>query len=107
MKYLKKSAEGVYVLSHHLTPEVSAMFAAMSSRMPAGGIEARYMQIVEAIKPDLWNECPPKERGRPDAYWVEKAEDCLCEYPLHPKVQEFFDQFVLKYGHSSILELAR
>lgn len=34
-----------------------------------------------------------------------KAEDRLCEYPLHPKVQRFFDDFVSKYGHSSILEL--
>lgn len=33
------------------------------------------------------------------------AEDRLCEYPLHPRVQKFFDDFVGKYGHSSILEL--
>ena len=35
----------------------------------------------------------------------EVAEDRLCEYPLHPKVQAFFDQFVRDYVHSTILEL--
>jgi thymidylate synthase ThyX len=35
----------------------------------------------------------------------ERAEEALTTYPLHPKVQGFFDQFVGAYGHSSILEL--
>ena len=42
----------------------------------------------------------------PEAHgWLGIAEERLCEYPLHPKVQKFFDDFVGKYGHSSIMEL--
>jgi hypothetical protein len=33
------------------------------------------------------------------------AEDALTVYPLHQKVQGFFDQFVGQYGHSSPMEL--
>lgn len=36
---------------------------------------------------------------------LDRAEDRLTEYPLHPKVHKFFDDFVSKYGHSSIMEL--
>jgi len=80
------------------------MFAAMSSRAPVGGIKARYRQVVEAVAEDI--EAPyvtndaDEQRMRRDL-----AEDRLCEYPIHPKVQKFFDDFVGKYGHSSILEL--
>lgn len=123
MRYLKTTAPGVIALDHRLTPEVSAMFAAMSSRMPAGGIEARYMQIVEAVAEGLYNEVKQRAAGSAANWptwpalrsgqdtslsltaWLRQGEDRLCEYPLHPKVQEFFDQFVLNYGHSSIMEL--
>lgn len=134
-KYLRPVAEypGFFVLDHRLVPEVSAMFAAMSSRMPLGGIEARYGQIIEAVAETLYEaqrarhpeeyplpweemlnkhrlsplngeESPPREGYR--LCWHDEAEEELTTYPLHPKVQEFFNQFVLQYGHSSILELS-
>jgi len=81
------------------------MFAAMSSRLPTGGIVGRYKQIVEAVLEGGYSQ---PERFKYDRDWVPTfggAEDVLCEYPLHPRVQAFFDQFVLNYGHSSILEL--
>jgi hypothetical protein len=110
MKYLHEPAPGVYHLDHRLAPEVSAMFAAMSSRMPKGGIQARYGEIVEAVAEGMiadtmkWGgregeEFPVNDTAR------KRAEDRLCEYPIHPRVQGFFDRFVLNYGHSSIMEL--
>jgi len=84
MKYLHESAPGTIVLDHRLTPEVRAMLAAMVSRSPVGGMRQRYAEVVEAAGGD---------------------EDALTTYPLHPKVQGFFDQFVGQYGHSSVLEL--
>jgi hypothetical protein len=132
MKYLHEDAPGIYHLDHMLAPEVSAMFAAMSSRMPKGGIKARYKQIVEAVAEDIYeqrraeyptdyllpweqmvedhrtsslNGDPSPPKGHVWLRWHDEAEDRLCEYPIHPRVQEFFDQFVLNYGHSSILEL--
>lgn len=109
-KYLHEDAEGVFHLDHRLAPEVSAMFAAMSSRMPAGGIEARYKQIVEAVAEDLIAQSMSYGGREGETFPVngtarKRAEDLLCEYPIHPRVQEFFDKFVLKYGHSSIMEL--
>ncbi|MDB4278820.1 hypothetical protein N9917_04395 [Deltaproteobacteria bacterium] len=105
MKYLHEDAEGVYHLDHRLLPEVSAMFAAMSSRLPTGGIVGRYKQIVQAVLEGGYEQ---PERFKGDRDWVPTfagAEDVLCEYPIHPRVQEFFDKFVLNYGHSSIMEL--
>jgi len=130
-KYLHKVNESCWKLDHRVTPEVSAMFSAMVSRLPLGGIEARYRQVVEAVAqercrelledrktgleavgiavennplhPDAvsWSTLP--ERVRDDLR--AQAEDKLTEYPLHPKVQEFFDKFVGQYGHGSIKEL--
>jgi thymidylate synthase ThyX len=97
--------EGFYWLDHRLTPEVRAMFAAMSSRMPVGGIRARYAQVVEAVRADLEEELRSEGVMTLVGTPSEVAEDRLCEYPLHPKVKEFFNKFVLNYGHSSILEL--
>ena len=131
-KYLHKVGDHSYFLSHHLTPEVRAMFAAMTSRTPVGGLPARYGQVVEAVAESLyetyrakypsdyplpWEDMlndhrlsplngepsPPREGYR--MRWHVEAEDALTQYPLHPKVVEFFDQFVRNYGHSSILEL--
>ena len=79
-----------FYLDSRLVPEVRAMLAAMSSRMPLGGVQARYQQLIDAV-----------EVGGHQTL----AEDRLCEYPLHPKVQKFFDDFVGSYGHSSIMEL--
>jgi hypothetical protein len=86
-KYLHEVGPNIYHLDHRLTPEVRAMLAAMASRLPAGGIQARYAQLVAAVA-----ETQPN------------PEDRLTEYPLHPKVQGFFDEFVGRYGHSSIQE---
>lgn len=118
-KYLHVVAEGIFWLDHRVCPEVSGMLAAMSSRAPVGGVRARYAQIVEAVAGDLyesdratrpnqgdfwpaWGDIKDKQ---PYQSWYVLAEDRLCTYPLHPKVQKFFDDFVGKYGHSSILEL--
>lgn len=86
MKYLHNEPEGShnYWLDHRLVPEVRAMLAAMSSRMPIGGVCARYQQLLDVVE----------------------SEERLTEYPLHPRVQKFFDDFVGQYGHSSILELS-
>lgn len=117
-KYLHAVGVSTFWLDHKLTPEVRAMLAAMASRAPLGGVQARYAQIVEAVGQSLFEE----KRARlaednpdgeimtweqlPEAHgWLGIAEDRLCDYPLHPKVQKFFDDFVGKYGHSSILEL--
>ena len=111
MTYLHETSRGMFYLDHRLVPEVSAMFAAMASRAPLGGIKARYKQVVDAIYADVhpkWAEFAKKMGGTPesgDAAAWDAAENLLCEYPLHPKVQKFFDDFVGKYGHSSIMEL--
>lgn len=138
-KYLHAVGESTFWLDHRLTPEVRAMFCAMASRAPVGGIRARYEQVVEAVAESLWDDKNPRHP------WVDmvqlaaepgassdilfrdlddpflhvtrttlrqelddcrtRAEDRLCGYPLHPKVQKFFDDFVARYGHSSIMEL--
>jgi len=126
-KYLHIIHPGFYYLDHKLTPEVRAMFCAMTSRMPAGGIQARYMEVVEEVAESLYEQWTPDIVGEPgdripwnhipwsvkegtgnlrDLYerFVEQAEDALTEYPLHPVVQAFFDKWVGKYGHSSIVE---
>lgn len=104
-KYLHSPALGTYYLDNRLVPEVRAMFCAMASRMPAGGIKQRYAEVVETVRDGLDEEAREagimKLVGTP----LDVAEDRLCEYPLHPRVQEFFDKFVAAYGHSSILEL--
>jgi hypothetical protein len=131
MKYLHQHGKHTWHLDHRLVPEVRAMFTAMSSRMPVGGLVARYTEVVEAV----WARAVLHEEGRqyhfgdhawrplPAHLWrgekeshehhnsrvsphiPEMAEDRLCEYPLHPRVQAFFDKFVAAYGHSSVLEL--
>lgn len=126
-KFLHQVGEGTFWLDHRLVPEVRGMLAAMSSRAPLGGVRARYGQIVEAVAESLWDQVradaeagdgyenkrhvPSWTKANEEAHrWTvastrSAAEDRLCEYPLHPKVQKFFDDFVGKYGHSSILEL--
>jgi hypothetical protein len=126
MKYLHADAQGIYHLDHRLTAEVRAMLCAMASRMPAGGIAARYSEIVEAVAESLWDTARV-EAAAGDGYenkkrlpsWedakdlpmystdstLSQAEERLTVYPLHPKVQVFFDKFVKMYGHSSIMEL--
>jgi len=121
-KFLHESSPGIYFLDHRLTPEVRAMFASMASRLPSGGIRARYEQVVDEVAAELWPGSKPLPYMR-DYKWAEakteeddlnivaqaqyirgKAETRLCEYPLHTRVQGFFDEFVGKYGHSSIQE---
>lgn len=53
MKYLHRANDTCWVLDHRLNPMVSAMYAAMASRLPAEGIEARYREVVEAVGRDL------------------------------------------------------
>jgi hypothetical protein len=113
MKYLRELQANVFHLDHRLTPEVRAMLASMASRLPAGGIRARYREIVEAVAEGLAEEAgwPPLSSLKEDpeerntvARFLEMAEDRLCTYPLPAKVQGFFDEFVGRYGHSSIQE---
>lgn len=135
-KYLHPVGSGTFWLDHRLTPEVSAMFCAMASRAPVGGIQARYAQVVEAVAESIWDGPVSDLVGSGSKHtrgesWKDAlanttsirdegvrelrqqsindvlriAEDRLCEYPLHPRVQRFFDDFVGKYGHSSIMEL--
>lgn len=109
MKYLHQRSPGIYHLDHRLLPEVRAMLAAMSSRMPKGGIRARYAEIVEVVAEDIVRNTMEWAGRDPGSMVVNdvarsRAEDRLCEYPLHPKVQGFFDKFVGQYGHSSIQE---
>jgi len=122
MKYLYKTGISTWHLDHRLTPEVRAMLVSMTSRTPLGGMQQRYTELVEAVAADLW----PGKRTLPyvaATSWAHAkledtdfnviaqvecvhsgAEDRLCEYPLHPKVVEFFNRFVGDYGHGSILE---
>lgn len=114
MKYLHQDAEGVYHLDHRLTPEVSAMLCAMSSRMPAGGIAARYSEIVEAVAKGLREEddglaetmgLVVGDEETQQRQWMRAAENRICEYPIPKRAEGFFTQFVERYGHSSIMEL--
>lgn len=125
-KYLHEPTPGTIVLDHRLTPEVRAMLAAMVSRSPIGGMKQRYMEVLRAVAEGLVEEdfqkYPPERMEQATRYLKEdhgeanyrevmlsgrlgEAEVALTSYPLHPKVQGFFDQFVGAYGHSSILEL--
>lgn len=121
-KYLHAVGVSTFWLDHKLTPEVRAMLAAMASRAPLGGVQARYAQIVEAVAESLFEKWDGMLDTHPHTWAAAKdavldstlpvlpgitvadyhrmvAEDRLCEYPLHPKVQKFFDDFVGKYGH--------
>jgi hypothetical protein len=115
--YLHELSPGIFHLDHRLTPEVRAMFASMASRLPDGGIQKRYMEVVKAVAEPLYNDAREvlvKKHSGDDVLewndgkvysgWYEIAEERLTTYPLHPVVQRFFDQFVGQYGHSSIQE---
>jgi len=123
VKYLHQHGPHTFWLDHRLTPAVRAMLCAMVSRSPVGGIRQRYAELVEAVAADLWGDLGSRWLSPPVRSWDDartsanehckqavkacewEAEDALCEYPLHPKVQEFFDRNVKLYGHSSVLEL--
>jgi len=94
----------VLSLDHRMRPETRAMLAAMSSRMPKGGVRLRYDEILEGMLPGLHREASARERGRDAAYWRTKAEKVLTVH-VPPYVQTFMDKFVGNYGHSSIMEL--
>lgn len=121
-KYLHQDGPLTFHFDTRLVPEVRAMFCAMASRMPAGGVQKRYAEVVEAVAETLyeaWLATTPNCREEPPStfgealtmyaanayFWLDipsflsDAEDRLCEYPLHPRVQKFFDTFVQDYGH--------
>lgn len=114
-KYLRRVPDVGWILDHRLAPEVRAGLCAMSSRMPEGGIEQRYLEIVRAIAEDMLKadiEKNPNPMFAEEFTYEERieiryelAEDRLCKYPLHPRFQAFFDKNVKEYGHSSPLEL--
>jgi hypothetical protein len=95
--------ENLAILSidHRMRPETRAMLAAMSSRMPAGGVRRRYDEIVHAVATDIQNNSLLSTDH--DGY-VRAAESALTT-SVPPKVQEFMNAFVGNYGHSSVLEL--
>ncbi len=95
LSYLHEPSPGIFYLDHRLTPEVRAMLASMASRLPSGGIKARYTQVLESILSA--GALHPVDN-------LAHAEELLTSYPLHPRVQGFFDEFVGRYGHSSIQE---
>ena len=122
MKYLYKTGTSTWHLDHRLTPEVRAMLVSMTSRTPLGGMQQRYAELVEAVAADLWPGNHPLAYINQKSWLSAKlededlnvmaqvqsvytgSEDRLTEYPLHPKVVEFFNRFVGDYGHGSILE---
>lgn len=109
-QYLHAVGPGVFYLDHRLNPAVRAMFAAMSSRMPKGGITARYTQIVETIAEERWAQARV-EAAQGDGYenkkhlptWEkiqeqpmyafavgttwQQAEELLCEEAIHPRIR--------------------
>jgi hypothetical protein len=95
-KYLHRvqgdSRAVIHYMDHRIRPETRAMFAAMVSRMPRGGIQQRYEEVLRAIVEDG------------EASSLEEAEELLCS-SIPRKVKSFMDVFVGDYGHSSILEL--
>jgi hypothetical protein len=119
MKYLHTVSERVSWLDHRVLPEVRAMLAAMMSRVPQGGIEARYLEVVENIKSGTpWLSGMTTEEA--EEYLANYLEvrhnvddeidgrtvyDEEVEHRLHPVIQRFFDKFVGEYGHGSIKEL--
>jgi len=108
-KYLHPVGESHFYLDHRLTPEVRALLCAQASRSPKGGVQVRYEELVRAVAVDFFYDTSPKMSDRWNKEKEDRfypiAEDRLCEYPLHPRVQEFFDENVKKYGHSSPMEL--
>lgn len=116
-KHLHKVGDHCSYLDHHVLPEVRAMFAAMMSRVPQGGIAARYRQVVEKIADHDWTGNFFHDKGMEtwrslapnfQSEHLTKGEKHLCDYidgKLHPVIQRFFDKFVGEYGHGSIKEL--
>lgn len=97
-KYLVRISEFTWVMDHRVVPEARAMFAAMVSRIPQGGIAQRYREVVVKV-------------AQHDNVSFKDAEDKLTTYhshgahALHPIVQKFFDTHVANYGHGSVKEL--
>ncbi len=116
----------VHSLSHRLRPETRAMLAAMASRMPQGGVRARFHEVRTAAAVEYHNtsmlEVHPNARRREitveefhkiaedpkNREWVldsyfDADQHLIVEIPK--AVQAFMDKFVGNYGHSSIMEL--
>ena len=84
MKYLHVIGNHCSWLDHRVLPEVGAMFAAMMSRVPQGGIMARYREVVEKIGQYQWGQEHPDEPINWDlpktTYEFDGAEWYLCNY---------------------------
>ena len=93
----------VSYLDHRIVPELGACFAAMMSRVPKGGIMARYKEVVEKTAKEIWanrvedsQKASPPEDSRRLPSWdkailsptydmssvYRKAEERLTQYPL-------------------------
>lgn len=105
-KYLHRVSENAIVLDHRLTPELRACLSAMSSRMPRGGVAARYLEIlfdvIQDENADLFHMATHRDAMQ-DV--ISRCEVRLTEHPLPKRVKAFFDTHVRKYGHSSPIEL--
>ena len=106
-QYLHQVSDRVSWLDHRLVPEVRAMVAAMMSRVPRGGIKARYMEVLTAIAAEQYTPDSVESAiaNLNEEIVYSDAEIELTSYPLHSRVQKFFDKFVGQYGHSSVKEL--
>lgn len=93
-RLLKRTSPVTWVLDHRIAPETRACLCAMASRIPDGGIEARYLELLRSLggSPDY-----------PMDLW--ELEMALTTYPIPEKILGFIDAHIRKYGHSSPLEL--
>lgn len=82
----------VWLLDHRLHPAVGATLLAMVSRIPAGGVEQRYVELLAHMREGT-------------VLSQEEAEEQLRTEDLPEKVQDFLDTWVQKYAHGSISEL--
>ena len=97
-KYLHVVGHHVSYLDHRIVPELGACFAAMMSRVPKGGIMARYKEVVTKTAREMYNDMNskrprvvkvgghmPKLPEWDDAAqyaWMGSAEERLTQYPL-------------------------
>lgn len=108
--YLHQVNEACLVIDHRLSPDLRACLCAMASRMPRGGIVARYYEILLATLlehntgPSSITDFEAQPREQQQA-WLRLVEPELTERMPPARVKKFFNTHVRDYGHSSPLEL--
>ena len=99
-KYLHIVSHHVSYLDHRIVPELGACFAAMMSRVPKGGIMARYKEVVIKTAREVFEKAKEEERSEghnvageryklqhvwekvAQSFWMGVAEERLTQYPL-------------------------